>query len=159
MASEPLFDLHEFDLGRTAIPASEIQQLNPQAGEFRQLDRVIMYDLDRGIALGEKVVRDDEFWVPLHVPGRPLYPGVLMVEAAAQLSSVYYRYRTENNGGKFLGFTRIDDTVFRGQVPPGRTMHLLMKEIQVSPRRFICESQGIVDEKLVFETKITGMVM
>ena len=49
--------------------------------------------------------------------------------------------------------------VFRGQVQPGDRLYLLVKEISFKARRFISASQGLVDGKLVFEAKITGMVI
>jgi 3-hydroxyacyl-[acyl-carrier-protein] dehydratase len=95
--------------------------------------------------------------VPLHIPGRPLMPGVLMIEAAAQLCSIFFRMRYDVR--RFLGFTRCDQTTFRGQVLPGDTLYLLSKEMSRNPRRFVSRTQGVVDGRLVFESKITGMVL
>jgi 3-hydroxyacyl-[acyl-carrier-protein] dehydratase len=102
-----------------------------------------------------KKIRPDEFWVPYHIPGRPLMPGVLMIEAGAQLCSVLQTLAIPDVG--FLGFTRCDDTSFRGQVVPGDTLYLLSKLVQRNRRRFVCQVQGVVNGKLVFETTITGM--
>jgi len=158
VASELLFDISSIDMNEVAISAEEVGRLNPQCGAMRQLDHVIWTDAERGMALGVKRVRGDEFWVPLHIPGRPLMPGVLMIEAAAQLCSAFFqRHRTK--GGKFLGFTRCDETTFRGQVVPGDMLYLLSQEVSARPRRFVSRTQGLVNDKLVFESKITGMVM
>lgn len=159
MPVTPIFDLDSIDLDAVAIPADDIGRMNPQTGDMRQLDHVIHLDLDAGVIVGMKQVRDDEFWVPLHIPGRPLMPGVLMVEAAAQLSSVYYRFRVQPDHRRFLGFTRIDDTSFRGSVVPGDVLHMIVREVKVSPRQFVCDAQGFVGDKIVYETRITGMVM
>ena len=109
--------------------------------------------------VGWKDVRDDEFWVPGHIPGRPLLPGVLMIEAAAQLSSfVIQTYRTpEQRASSFLGFVRSDKTVFRNQVTPGDRLILLAQLESKNSRRFISLCQGFVDGNLVIETKVTGM--
>ncbi len=158
MANELLFDLSSIDLSQVAVPPEEVGRLNPQCGDMRQLDHVIWYDGDTGLALGSQHITGKEFWVPLHIPGRPLMPGVLMIEAAAQLCSVFFQvsHFTES---KFLGFTRCDETVFRGQVVPGDTLYLLSQELSAKPRRFISRTQGVVNGKLVFESQITGMVL
>ena len=158
MPSEPILDLAAIDLDAVAIDAETVGRLNPQTGDMRQLDHVVLLDVDRGLAVGRLWIPEDVWWAPMHIPGRPLMPGVLMIEGAAQLSSIYHRYRTGDSMG-FLGFTRVDDTTFRGQVPPGSTMHFLMSEVKFSPRRFITRAQGVVDGNIVFETRITGMVM
>jgi 3-hydroxyacyl-[acyl-carrier-protein] dehydratase len=157
LASEPLLDLSTIDLSQVAVSPEEVGRINPQCGDMRQLDHVIQLDKETGLSLGVKHVTDQEFWVPLHIPGRPLMPGVLMIEAAAQLASIQYHMRTNEN--RFVGFTRCDETVFRGQVVPGDTLYLISEEVTFKRRRFVTRAQGIVNDKLVFESKITGMVL
>jgi 3-hydroxyacyl-[acyl-carrier-protein] dehydratase len=152
-----LFELSDIDLNAVAITPEEVGEINPQCGDMRQLDHLIWLKDDASAALGVKLVRDDEFWVPGHIPGRPLMPGVLMIEAAAQLSSVLYRKKSGED--RFVGFTRCDETIFRGQVVPGDTLHLLAVEVSFRPRRFVCACQGLVNGAIAFETKITGMVV
>ncbi|MHC4948156.1 MAG: 3-hydroxyacyl-ACP dehydratase FabZ family protein [Planctomycetota bacterium] len=157
MASTPLFDITPIDLDHVVLTAEQIEALNPQRGDMRQLDAVVWSSEDRQRLLGVKHVRDDEFWVPGHIPGRPLYPGVLMIEAGAQLSSLLYKLKSKEE--RFLGFTRCDHVSFRGQVVPGDTLHVLAQELSFGARRCVCLTQGMVDGQLVFEAKITGMVM
>jgi 3-hydroxyacyl-[acyl-carrier-protein] dehydratase len=154
---QPLFDLASIDLNAVIGTPEDVGRLNPQAGHMRHLDHVIWMDQPRERILGVKFVRHDEFWVPGHIPGRPLLPGVLMIEAAAQTSSYLQRVKYTNIG--FLGFTRCEDTSFRGQVVPGDTLYLLAHEVSSSVRRFTCLAQGIVQGRIVFETKITGMAI
>ena len=157
MASELLLDLSTIDLDQVAISPGEVGRINPQTGSMRQLDHVIVLDLGKREAVGVKEVRDDEFWVPLHIPGRPLLPGVLQIEAAAQLCSVYFHFRMKPDG--FVGFTRCDDAVFRKPVVPGDTLYLLVRELRIRKRRILSQAQGVVNGTLVFESKITGMVI
>lgn len=136
--------------------------MNPQCGAMRQLDRVIYLDLEAGQTLGIKHIAEDEFWVPLHIPGRPLMPGVLMIEALAQISSVYHHVKSSREGQtktRFLGFTRVDETAFRGQVVPGDDLYLLSKEVSFSARRFVSRGQAVVNGRLVCEALITGMTL
>lgn len=157
MAAELFFDLNSIDLARDVVSYEDVAKLNPQSGPMRQLDRVIWLSESKLEGLGVKKVREDEFWVPHHIPGRPLMPGVLMIEAAAQLCSVMRAVRFGD--GKFLGFARCDDVAFRGQVLPGDTLFLLGRELSCKARRHVSAAQGVVDGKLVFEAKITGLVM
>jgi 3-hydroxyacyl-[acyl-carrier-protein] dehydratase len=152
---EPLFDLASIDLTAVRASADEVGRVNPQCGHMRHLDHVIWANDELTYVLGVKFVRHDEFWVPGHIPGRPLFPGVLMIEAAAQVSSWLQRTKYSDLG--FLGFTRCEETAFRGQVVPGDTLYLLSHELTSSRKRFICVAQGIVNGKIVFESKITGM--
>ena len=80
-----------------------------------------------------------------------------MIESTAQCASWLFRTRFPALG--FLGFLRCDETSFRGQVVPGDTFLILVEEIEATPRRFISRTQGIVNGKLVFEAKITGMAI
>jgi 3-hydroxyacyl-[acyl-carrier-protein] dehydratase len=157
LAGQPLFDISQIDKTKVAVSAEEVGRLNPQCGAMRLLDHIIWMTPDGSQALGVKQVRTDEFWVPYHIPGRPLMPGVLMIEAGAQLSSIQYKRRSGNLA--FLGFIRCDEVVFRGQVVPGDTLYLLGKEVSFGGRRFISAVQGMVGDKLMFEAKITGMVL
>lgn len=152
-----LFDISHIDLSAVAVSADEVGRLNPQCGAMRQLDHVVWLSDDKAHGLGVKHVRHDEFWVSCHIPGRPLMPGVLMIEAGAQMCSVQFKKKTGNLA--FLGFIRCDDVVFRGQVVPGDTMYLLGCEVKIGGRRFVSLVQGVVDGKLVFEAQITGMAV
>ena len=81
---------------------------------------VIWSKPEDGLIIGYKDVRPDEFWVSGHIPGRPLLPGVLMIEAGAQLASFYTRTYVGWKG--FIGFGGVDEVKFRMQVPPGVRM-------------------------------------
>ena len=158
----PLFDISGIDRHAVRISSDDVARINPHRGDMRHLDHVIWMSETGDCALGVKHVRHDEFWVPGHIPGRPLFPGVLMIEAAAQLSSVQYKSRSTDqkaNDERFLGFARCDDVSFRGQVVPGDTLYLLSKEIDFRARRFISTCQGMVHDKICFEVTITGMVI
>ncbi len=157
MAIEPLIDLSTIDLTNIVISPEEVGEMNPQAGDMRHLDYVAYTSDDKLTAVGVKGVNGNEFWVAGHIPGRPLYPGVLMIEAAAQISSILYHLNSEEK--HFMGFTRCDNCSFRGQVVPGDTLALVSVIRKFQRRRFVCDAQGYVDGKFIFEVQITGMMM
>ena len=122
---------------------------------MRMLDGIHYIDEGFSKAVAFKDVRDDEFWVAGHVPGRPLLPGVLMLEAAAQLANFLMAHRVE--GTSLVAFVGIENAKFRAQVLPGQKLIILGQEVSFRPRRFVCDAQGVVDGTLVFEARIAGM--
>jgi len=152
-----LFDLSGIDLEGVALDRAALERCNPHRGPIVQMDRVVWHSKDFKLAVGVKHVREDEFWVSGHFPENPVMPGVLMIESGAQLSSfLFYARRGEPC---IAGFTRIDNTVFRGVVRPGDDLYLLSKQVKWSERRFVSDIQGLVDDRVVFESRITGMVL
>ncbi len=157
MAQEFILDLDSHLDDPVLFGKADLDAYLPQTGHMRHCDAVVWHDQPFTEGIGRKVVRHDEFWVEGHIPGRPLLPGVLMIEAAAQMASFLNTKSGRVKG--FLGFTRCDDVSFRGQVVPGDTLWLLARLTDFNRRRFVSECQGVVNGKLVFEGKITGMTM
>ena len=157
MPANLLFDFSGIDLSQTICDSACLDKFLPQTGPMRLCDRVIWANEGLTQCVGSKSVRPDEFWCEHHIKGRPLFPGVLMIESCAQCASWLFRKRFPALG--FLGFLRCDDAVFRGQVVPGDEFVILVKEVDINTRRFISQVQGVVRGKLVFEAKITGMAI
>lgn len=155
MPTDLLFDISKIDLTSRMMDREEIGRYNPHRGVMALLDALIWIDEPIDHAIAVKHVRQDEFWVPGHIPGYPLMPGVLMVEAGAQLASLMYYKRSGMTW--FAGFTRIEDTSFRGQVLPGDDLILLSKRHKYSIKRFVSDVQGLVNGQIVFEGRFTGM--
>jgi 3-hydroxyacyl-[acyl-carrier-protein] dehydratase len=153
-----LFDLSKIDLTAEPIFNKEaIGKANPQRFEMQQLDGILWYDEEKLLILAYKDVTENEFWVRGHIPGRPLMPGVIMVEAAAQLSSFLVKLIYELKG--FIGFAGIDSTKFRSLVEPGQRLHLLGHIIKFKRRKYTCSIQGVVDGTMVFETVVSGLLI
>lgn len=149
-----LYDIAAIDLNRILFDKQAILETNPQRGAMQQLDAIVYTDPDQGRIVGYKEVRLDEFWVEGHIPGRPLLPGVLMIEAAAQLASFYTRKFVGWKG--FIGFGGADDIRFRLPVIPPTRMYLIGQKIWERHHRLYCKVQGVVDGALAFETAIIG---
>jgi len=155
MPPQPLIDLSRIDPESVAVTRDEIYQVIPHRYEFQQLSGVYFVDWDEKKLAGFREIRDDEFWVRGHIPGRPIFPGVLMIETAAQL--VGYAATSLSPDKGFLGFAGVDQVKFRGQVVPGQRLVMVGKLIDFNPRRCIGATQGFVDGKQVYEGLITGM--
>jgi 3-hydroxyacyl-[acyl-carrier-protein] dehydratase len=151
-----LFDLSQIDLTIQPLFDKEaICRVNPQRFEMQHLDGILWYDKEKYLILGYKDVTENEFWVRGHIPGRPLMPGVIMVEAAAQLSSVFVKQIYELEG--FIGFASIDSAKFRSPVEPGQRLYLLGHLTKFKRRKYTCNVQGIVGETMVFDTVVSGL--
>lgn len=152
-----LFDLNQIDLNTEPLfDRDAVCRVNPQRFEMQQLDGILWYDKDRAFVLGYKDVTDQEFWIPGHIPGRPLMPGVIQIEAAAQLLSWFVKQIYQEEG--FIGFGGIDQTKFRAAVEPGSRLYLLGHVTEARRgRRYVCDVQGLVSGTLAFEATISGM--
>ena len=151
----PLIDLGTIDLSKIEFDGEAIAEVNPQSYEMSQLDGIIWHDLANMLCLGYKDITDSEFWIRGHLPGRPIMPGVIMVESAAQLCSFFMKRIYGLEG--FIGFSGIGKTKFRNTVLPGSRLYLLGHIDKVRSRQFSASVQGIVDDKIVFDTVISGM--
>ena len=155
MPPKPLFDLSIIDMNDVRVPREEIYKVNPHRHEFQMLHGIFFVNPSDGTIAGYRDVRGDEFWVRGHIPGRPIFPGVFMIEAAAQLVSYYAMSVTGRR--EFLGFGGVQDVRFRNQVVPGQRIIMIGRMLEMRPRRCIGATQAFVDGDMVYEGTITGM--
>jgi 3-hydroxyacyl-[acyl-carrier-protein] dehydratase len=136
----------------------QIYQVLPQKFEFAQLDAIIHIDCDHLIAAAYRDVRPDEWWCRGHMPGHPLFPGVLMLESAAQLSAFGMEKLFPPEEG-FMAFGAVDKVKFRDSVVPPARLYFVIRGVEHRKRRFVCEAQALLNGSVVFEGAITGMRM
>lgn len=157
MAAALQLDLESIDLSATCIDRAGIYKILPQAHEFRLLDGVCMVDPQKRHIVTYADIKEGDWWVRGHVPGRPLLPGVLMLEMAAQTSAVLTKSASPDDA--FIGFGGVGDCKFRRSVTPGSRLFILGVGEEYRARRNVCKTQGVVDGRLVFEAVITGMTL
>lgn len=150
-----LVDLNTIDLNRIVFDTEAIKQVNPHRYEMRQLDAIVHFDKSSGTVVGYKDITENEFWFRGHIPGRPIMPGVIMLEAAAQMASFSAKKLIDEE--RFIAFGGLEDVKFRLQVTPGSRLYLLGKFLEIRPRRFKLASQGVVDSQLVFQATVIGI--
>ncbi|USN98886.1 MAG: hypothetical protein H6810_12135 [Phycisphaeraceae bacterium] len=153
----PLFDVAEIDLRTPIAGRTEIERLNPHRHEMALLDEVIWLSEDFTCALGLHRCRGDAFWVRGHFPGMPLMPGVLQIEAGAQLAC--FLWNRQQPSPRVAAFLRIEQAAFRRSVLPGEDLLILCKEVKLGRRRFISDVQGLVGDQLAFEARVSGMAL
>jgi 3-hydroxyacyl-[acyl-carrier-protein] dehydratase len=109
----------------TAKPRSlpEALKLLPHGPEFRFLDRLLSLVPGRE-AVGEYRVRGDEYYLRGHLPGEPIFPGVLLIEAAAQLAGVLAQNDPVIPSLPGLKLTALRAVKILGSARPGQTVRL-----------------------------------
>lgn len=151
-----ILDLANVDFSKLLFDIPKIESLLPHRHGMRMVDGVVYVDRTQDVVVGFKDCRPDEFWTPGHMPGYPLLPGVLMIEAAAQLSSIY----TKTHGilgDELLGLGGIDNARFRSAVRPGDRLVLVGKGMRVDRRMTQFAIQGYVGSTMVFHGEVIGV--
>lgn len=157
MKSAYIIEPSLLDFDNPIAGIEEIRKLNPQRHEMEQLTAILYEDLQSHSCAALKQVGEDEFWVRGHMPGMPLMPGVIMLEAVAQLSS-YYTQKHDLLGAAMVGFGGVDEVRFRGVVVPGDRLVLMVRLDKTRRGRMIVASfQGVVNDNLVLEGCLRGI--
>ena len=157
MPPEAHFDVTTLNNSKVIVDQETIRRSNPQRFEMEHLDGILYHDVDAQLMVGYKDVRADEFWVRGHIPGMPLMPGVIMLEAAAQLCAYFAATLGVIGPESMLGFGGLEEVRFRGAVRPGDRLILVAKGERLKPRHSVFNCQGFVNGAMVFHGKIIGV--
>lgn len=138
------------------LEIERLLQLLPHRYPFLLVDRVIEMDGDES-AIGIKNVTFNEPHFTGHFPGKPVMPGVLIIEAMAQTAGAICLNKM-NGGDAVVFFMTIDNAKFRKPVVPGDRLeiHVRKQKQRGGVFRFACE--GIVDGVKVAEAEVQAMV-
>ena len=133
---------------KTTLNIQEIQKLLPHRYPFALVDKIIDF-VPGEKAIGLKNVTLNEPFFQGHFPGHPLMPGVMIIEAMAQVGGIVLTQLPEYNGGLFV-FRGIDGVKFRQQVVPGDQL-IMTVELQAFKRRRFAKmhARAEVDGQLV----------
>lgn len=157
MPPPAILDLSQIDCSKVVADIEGIRQVNPQRYEMEQLTAIVLVDADQQVIVAYKDITEEDFWVRGHMPGYPLMPGVIMCEAAAQLCAYYCHHIKLLRKGGFIGFGGMEDVRFRGQVRPGQRLIIVAKPARLHHRQTIFDTQGFVDNNMVFHARIIGV--
>ena len=132
---------------KTSFNIQEIQQLLPHRYPFALVDRIIDF-VPGEKAVGIKNVTYNEPFFPGHIPNFPLMPGVLMVEAMAQVGGIVL-VQLPGMAGKFFAFAGIDKVRFRRPVVPGDRLTMTVELLSLKQNRIAkMQGKGEVDGEL-----------
>jgi 3-hydroxyacyl-[acyl-carrier-protein] dehydratase len=151
-----ILDPATLDLSRVIADRDTIRRANPHRGHMEHLTAVVYMDPKEQVIAGYKDVRPDEFWSEGHFPNYPLLPGVIQCEAAAQLLC-YYAVVNDVSPGALLGLGGLDEVRFRAPVRPGDRLVIIGKGVRVHRRQTIFDTQGFVNNEMVFHCRVMGL--
>ncbi len=161
MAKKTLISPQDYPLDRVLMGPEEFGRYNPQRHEFLQLTNILHHDRDANLLVGSREVGEEEWWCAGHLPGRPLLPGVLMVETLAQAGSMHVHLDAGNPPGSFLGFAGVDRVRFRRSVGPGEKLWVAGQITAFNESRNLFRWRGELlkeDGGLVCSGEIVGMM-
>ena len=139
------------------IDINEIMSIIPHRYPFLLIDRVTSITLNESI-VGIKNVTINEPQFTGHFPERPVMPGVLIIEAMAQLAAVLVAKSMDSTKGKEVFFMSIEEAKFRKIVEPGDTIVMYASILQNRGPVWKFKARSEVDGKIAAETLFTAMV-
>jgi beta-hydroxyacyl-ACP dehydratase FabZ len=135
----------------------KILSLLPHRYPFLMVDRVIEYEPGKAI-VGIKNVTINEPYFQGHFPTMPVMPGVLLLEAMAQVGAIMLMDIPEN-AGKIPYFMSMDKVKFRRPVYPGDQLRIEIEVIRLRQRMSACWARVLVEEQLCSEAEIRCVMM
>lgn len=141
----------------TVYDARAISEIIPHRYPFLLVDRIIELVPGERI-VGVKQVTINEPFFQGHFPGAPVMPGVLVVEAMAQVGAVYALSQIEDRDKKLVLFSGIDNARFRRPVVPGDTLTLEVTPVRVGSRVQRMRGEARVDGQLAAEADIMSVI-
>ena len=136
----------------------EIKRVLPHRYPFLLVDRILSMELGKHI-VGLKNVTVNEPFFAGHFPNNPIMPGVLIVEAMAQVAGILALLSApENLGNQNLFLMSLDKVRFRRPVVPGDQLILDLKVLRGGKKFFKMEGKATVDDNLVAEAELMAMV-
>lgn len=140
------------------LDTTQIQKIIPHRFPFLLVDGVTELDPARRI-VGIKNVTMNEPFFSGHFPGTPVMPGVLIIEALAQVAAVLVLREIPDREKKLVYFSGIDRARFRQPVVPGDQLILVVEVLRLKSRLGKLRGEAFVREKLAAEAEILSTIV
>ena len=135
----------------------EIKRVLPHRYPFLLVDRIIECDMESRI-VGIKNITSNEPFFQGHFPEYPIMPGVLIIEALAQVACILALKTLKKEGHGSVFFTGIDGAKFRQPVRPGDRLRLELTKIKQRGTLFRFQGSAYVDDKLAAECTLQAVL-
>lgn len=142
----------------SVIEIGEIRELLPHRYPFLLIDRVLELEPDQRV-VGIKNVTVNEPFFQGHFPQQPIMPGVLILEAMAQIGGVLAIKSAPTVNKPMVYLTGIDEAKFRKPVVPGDQLRFEIEVLRRRPPYWKMKGKALVDSQTVCEAEMTAMVM
>jgi beta-hydroxyacyl-ACP dehydratase FabZ len=143
--------------GMTVLDSSEIQRILPHRYPFLLVDKIIELE-PRVRIVGIKQVTFNEDFFQGHFPGAPVMPGVLQIEALAQVGAILALREFEDRDSKIPFFTGIENARFRRPVVPGDTLTLEVTAMRIGSKVQKMKGIATVDGQVAAEAEILSII-
>jgi 3-hydroxyacyl-[acyl-carrier-protein] dehydratase len=143
--------------GGVVLSTRQIIELIPHRWPFLLVDRIVAYDPEAKVIVGEKAVTATEWFFQGHFPGLPVMPGVLQVEALAQTMAVYVAQQP-GFGDRIGLFAGIDECRFRRIVQPGDVLRLEVTMEKLGSRMGRGRAVASVDGEVACEALLSFII-
>ena len=138
----------------SVMSTTEIMEILPHRYPFLMVDRIVEMDMEKCTVVGIKNLTMNEEFFQGHFPGNPVMPGVLQMEAMAQVAGVMLNSR-EGNEGKTAYFMSMNKVKFRKMVVPGDQLRMEIETVRMRSRIATVLGKAYVDGDLVSEGELT----
>lgn len=142
----------------TMLDITQIMDILPHRYPFLLVDRVIELQRRQRIVAIKNVTINEPFFQG-HFPGAPVMPGVLVLEAMAQVAGILMYQEVTDHATKLMFFTGLDKVRWRQPVFPGDTLRMELNVIRMKARFFKLRGEAFVDGQLVAEAEITSALV
>jgi 3-hydroxyacyl-[acyl-carrier-protein] dehydratase len=158
--AQPIIDLETLDLSKHAISDEELRRCLPQSDTFQLLDGICYLDRENNIAVGYKDWGEDPWWAKGHIPGRPLMPGVLMIEGGAQIATFLVKQQKAWASDQMIGLAGIDGVRVRGQIVPPARVYFVSSIQKISGKRLArMNAQVFCNGSMTMEMVVMGAML